>query len=188
MRPSDRRRLRRQKLQLPLRVHLQEKRRLLFFSVSDSTLLTIVRVYYIYLLTSFSRAYFLTPRADVYTVSQNKKLSYRRGTARCVDASCQLKSCQLPRNSAETCTTKSCCRQRLTICAINYSGRTSEFGGIINLVDRPDDSPVYHALSVHLSRAKLITRFDDRYAVAKYSKSRVWSKIPEGSTLIFKGT
>jgi len=39
-----------------------------------------------------------------------------------------------------------------------------------------------------LSRAKLITRFDDRYAVAKYSKSKVWSKIPEGSTLIFKGT
>ena len=52
------------------------------------------------------------------------------------DASGQLKSCQLPRNSAETtCTTshepsisfreltratKSCYRQRLTICAINY--------------------------------------------------------------------
>jgi len=33
----------------------------------------------------------------------NKKLSYRRGPR---DASCQLKSCQLPRNSAETtCTT-----------------------------------------------------------------------------------
>ena len=27
-----------------------------------------------------------------------------------------------------------------------------------------DDGPVYHALSVHLSQAKLITRFDDRYA------------------------
>jgi len=35
------------------------------------------------------------------------------------------------------------------------------------------DSPVYHALSVHLSRAKLITRFDDRYAVAKFSQSGV---------------
>jgi len=36
------------------------------------------------------------------------------------DASCQLTSCQLPRNSAETTyTTKSCCRQSLTICAIN---------------------------------------------------------------------
>jgi len=37
-----------------------------------------------------------------------------------------------------------------------------------------DDGPVYHALSVHLSRAMLITRFDDRYAVAKFSKYRVW--------------
>ena len=103
------------------------------------------------------------------------------------DASCQLKSFQLPRNSAETtCTTspkpsiscrlltratKSCCRQLLTICAINYSGRESELGGIIDLVDRR--RPVYHALSVHLSRAKLITRFDDRYAVAKFCKSGV---------------
>jgi len=30
-----------------------------------------------------------------------------------------------------------------------------------------DDGPVYHALGVHLSRAKLITRFDDRHAVIK---------------------
>jgi len=65
------------------------------------------------------------------------------------DASCQLKSCQLTRNSAETTSlepsisgrylsraTKSCCRQSLTICAINYSGRASELGGIIDLVDR----------------------------------------------------
>ena len=29
-----------------------------------------------------------------------------------------------------------------------------------------DDGPVYHALSVHLSRAKLITRFYNRYAEA----------------------
>ena len=36
-----------------------------------------------------------------------------------------------------------------------------------------DDGPLYHDLSVHLSRAKLITRFDVRYAVAKFSKSRV---------------
>ena len=47
-----------------------------------------------------------------------------------------------------------------------------------------NDSPVCHALSVHLSRAKLITRFDDQYAVAKFSKSRVCSKVPKGSTLI----
>ena len=53
----------------------------------------------------------------------------------------------------------------------SYSGQASELGGIIDLVD--DDGPVYHALSVHLSRAKLITRFDDRYAVAKFSKSEV---------------
>ena len=53
------------------------------------------------------------------------------------DASCQLKSCQFQRNSAETtCTTKSFCRQSLTICAINYSGRASELRGIINSVDR----------------------------------------------------
>jgi len=51
-----------------------------------------------------------------------------------------------------------------------------------------DDGPVYHVLSVQLLRAKLITRFDDRYTVAKFSKSRVWSKIPEGNTLIFEGT
>jgi len=48
-----------------------------------------------------------------------------------------------------------------------------------------DDGPVYHALSVHLSRAKLITRFDDRYAVAKFSKSGLSDKVPEGSALMF---
>jgi len=37
-----------------------------------------------------------------------------------------------------------------------------------------------------ISRAKLVARFDDRYAVAKFSKSSVWSKVPEGSTLIFE--
>ena len=50
-----------------------------------------------------------------------------------------------------------------------------------------DDGPVYHVLSVQLFRAKLITRFDGD-TVAKFSKSRVWSKIPEGNTLIFEGT
>ena len=44
-----------------------------------------------------------------------------------------------------------------------------------------DDGPVYHALSP----AKLITPFDDRYAVAKFCKSGVWSKVPEGSIVIF---
>jgi len=41
-------------------------------------------------------------------------------------------------------------------------------------------------VSVHLSRAKLITRFDDRYAVAKFSKSGVYDKVPEGSARIFR--
>jgi len=49
-----------------------------------------------------------------------------------------------------------------------------------------DDGLVYHALSVHLSRAKWITRFDDRYAVAKFSKSGVYDKVPEESALIFE--
>ena len=48
-----------------------------------------------------------------------------------------------------------------------------------------DDEPVYHTLSVHLFQAKLITRFDDRYAVAKFSKSVVEDKVPEGSAIIF---
>ena len=39
-------------------------------------------------------------------------------------------------NQVSAVATKSCCRQRLAICAINYSGRTSELGGIIDLVDR----------------------------------------------------
>jgi len=40
---------------------------------------------------------------EVAEAVRDKKLSYHRGTR---DASCQLKSCQLPRNSAEnTCTT-----------------------------------------------------------------------------------
>ena len=49
-----------------------------------------------------------------------------------------------------------------------------------------NDGPVYHALSVRLSRSKLITGVNDRYDVAKFSKSRVWSKVPEGSTIVFE--
>jgi len=48
-----------------------------------------------------------------------------------------------------------------------------------------DDGPIYQALSGHLYRAKLITRFDDRYAVAKFSKSEVYDKVPAASALIF---
>ena len=51
-----------------------------------------------------------------------------------------------------------------------------------------DDGPVYDAASVHLRRAESITRFDDRYAVAKFSKSGVWDKVPQGSAVIFEGT
>ena len=40
-----------------------------------------------------------------------------------------------------------------------------------------DVGPVYHALSVHTSRAKLITRFDDWCAETKFSKSGVWHKV-----------
>jgi len=35
---------------------------------------------------------------------------------------------------------KSCCRQSFTISAINYSGRASELGCIVNLVDRRPSS------------------------------------------------
>ena len=66
---------------------------------------------------------------------------------------------------------------------INYSGRASELGGIIDFVDQRR-STVYHALSVHLSRAKLTAR-STIDAVAKFSKSGVYGKVPEGITLIF---
>ena len=49
-----------------------------------------------------------------------------------------------------------------------------------------DDGPVHHALSVHLSRAKLITRFDDRYAVAKFSKCRLGAKLQRKVPLFLK--
>ena len=46
-----------------------------------------------------------------------------------------------------------------------------------------DDGPVYYALSVHLSRAKLITRFDDQYAAANFSTSRDWSRTSISKTI-----
>jgi len=49
-----------------------------------------------------------------------------------------------------------------------------------------DDCPVYHALSVHLRRAKLITHFDDRPIVATFLKSRVWGKVPEERTHVLE--
>ena len=47
-----------------------------------------------------------------------------------------------------------------------------------------DDGPVYHAVSVHHSRAKLITRFDDRYAVAKFSSPEFGAKF-QSEVLLF---
>jgi len=63
---------------------------------------------------------------------------------------------------------------------INYSGRASE----VLSTSLTNDGPVYHALSVHLSRAKLTAR-STIDAVAKFSKSGVYGKVPEGITLIF---
>ena len=64
-------------------------------------------------------------------------------------------------------TTKLCCRQRLTITVINYSGRLSEFGCTVNAVDRPRSS---------LSRSRRTKSF---------RQSRVWDKVSEETTLIF---
>ena len=61
--------------------------------------------------------------------------------------------------------TKLCCRQSLTFYCDKLvdERRSSE----VLSTQLTDDGPVYHALSVHLSRAKLITRFDDRYTERK---------------------
>jgi len=48
-------------------------------------------------------------------------------------------------------------------------------GGIVTIVDRP------RSTFSRSERQPFLTY--DRYAVAKFSKSRVWSKVPEGSTL-----
>ena len=69
----------------------------------------------------------------------------------------------------------------LKITVINYSSRASELGGIVNSVYRRQSSLSRFERPVHLSPAKLITRFDDRYAVAKFPKLGVRGKV-------FKGT
>jgi len=97
---------------------------------------------------------------DKYTVAGYKKLSYRRGTV----ASCQLKSCQLPRNSVETtCTTSP---EQIEIMKLeDYSGlmcnkhlhstmtRSSRFHCFIGVINKPTTdelwiSPVYRRLAV----------------------------------------
>ena len=51
-----------------------------------------------------------------------------------------------------------------------------------------DDGPVYHALSVHLRRAKSITLFDDRCADANFSKLGVLDEVQEEIAVIFEDT
>jgi len=52
-----------------------------------------------------------------------------------------------------------------------------------------DNGPVYHAVSVHLSGAKLRTRFDGRYALAKFSQVRSLGQSSRGKcNLIFGDT
>ena len=41
---------------------------------------------------------------------------------------------------------------------------------------------------VHLSLATVIMYLDDQYAVTKFSKSGVYEKVPEESTLIYADT
>jgi len=80
---------------------------------------------------------------------------------------------------------ETCCRQSLTMTVVNYSCRAS---GIVNLVD---DGPVYHARSVHLRRAMLITRFDDRYTCVcrrKIFQVRSFGQSFRGRTLNFEDT
>jgi len=59
-----------------------------------------------------------------------------------------------------------------------------------NYVDNTSDDrqPVHHTERLSLMcRTKLTTRYDERRAVAKVSKSKVWDEVPEGSALIFGG-
>jgi len=89
-------------------------------------------VYFIYQSTSRKR---FTRKAQF-----NKKLSYRPGTARCV-VSVEIlpiatQQCRNYLFEKLTRATKSCCRQRLTMYAINYSGRASELGSIDSVDQR----------------------------------------------------
>jgi len=62
----------------------------------------------------------------------------------------------------------------------------SEIGGIVNLVDRRRSS--ISRSERPPCRAKSITRFDDGYDEAKFSKVGVCDKVPEGSARIFGDT
>ena len=72
------------------------------------------------------------------------------------------------------------------ITVIKYSGQALELGDIMNLVDQRRSNLSCSERLPFL--VKSITHFDDLYAVAKFSKSRVSGIVPEGSSLIFEGT
>jgi len=69
---------------------------------------------------------------------------------------------------------------------INYSSRASELGGIVNLVDRRRFT--LSRSEAHLSRAKLISHFDDRYAMATFLSPEFRIKFQKEGTLIFGDT
>ena len=128
------------------------------------------------------------------TAETYKKLSYRRGTARCVVSVEILPiATQLCRNYLyDKSWTKyqlslielreSCCRQSLMISAINDTGWVLELGGIINLVDQ------FIALWASSPFSSSVDSTFYRYAVVKFSKSGVYENVPEESTLIFPDT
>jgi len=75
------------------------------------------------------------------------------------------------RLSLLTRATKSCCRQRLTICAISYSGRALELGGIIDLVDRR--RPSLSCSERPPFSSQVANTFRRSICVAKFSNSGV---------------
>ena len=72
--------------------------------------------------------------------------------------------------------------------AMNWPSRRSTVASIVNFDQRVDDGRQFTNLSAHLCRTKLTTRCDDESAEARFSKSRVKVKVPEGSTVIFENT
>ena len=80
-----------------------------------------------------------------------------------------------------TCRTEFCCKESLMTTAINQWTRVGA-----RRYCQLSWSTTVQFLSVYLSRVKSITRFDDRYTDAKFSKFRVWNKVPEGNTLILE--
>jgi len=129
-----------------------------------------------------------------------KKLIYRRGTARCVV------SVEILPIATQQCRNylydKSWTKYQLSL--IGPRDKIVLYTELDDLCDKLQWSSVgagrYYKLSwpttaqfITLWASTFLeqswyTRFDYRYAVAKFSKCRVWSKNPEGSTFIFEGT